>query len=152
MNCFFHWPCWNPEPTNKEFLHPRGTSKPPQCCPYPFQSATQCHTAPQQCKQPQHTAGHSTHSACLQPPPFCSSTLVNYINEWQLVPQAVLHTWAGTELTQPSATRSWWAVSQHGGAGVEHPACPQLCLWGGSWLYLLQKLRTKSIFQLTGSL
>lgn len=93
-----------------------------------------CHTVSHRATAMQAAPTHSRtqHSLSLPAtPPFCSSTLVNYINEWQLVPQAVLHTWAGTELTQPSATRSWWAVSQHGGAGVEHPACPQLCLWRG---------------------
>lgn len=92
-------------------------------------TVSHCATAMQ--AAPTHSRTQHSLSLPATPPPFCSSTLVNYINEWQLVPQAVLHTWAGTELTQPSATRSWWAVSQHGGAGVEHPACPQLCLWGG---------------------
>lgn len=77
------------------------------------------------------------HPLSLAAAPFlCSSTPVNYINEWQLAPQAALHTWAGREFTQaaPGSAPGWHRPSSgcNQGAWGEPPSVPLECFSGGS--------------------
>lgn len=77
------------------------------------------------------------HPLSLAAAPFLrSSTPVNYINEWQLAPQAALHTWAGRELTQaaPGPAPGWHRPSSgcERGAWGEPPSEPPDCFSGGS--------------------